>query len=567
MLRTLLFAFLAPVVFLAGCARKPAEQTSKAWNDYVGAFLEATFTANPDLAVYQGRHDFDGKLPDWSPAGIQREIDRLRAERVKAAAFDAATLDSKQRFERDYMVAVIDGRLFWLASAEWPFRNPYYYSTALDPNVYVSREYAPLAERLKAYTVYARAVPAAMLQIRANLRTPLPKSYVEIGHTTFGGFASYYEKDVPAVFAGVQDPVLQKAFRDANAGAVRAARDMDAWFTSQEKSATDAFALGADRFSEMLRATESVDLPLDRLEQAGRQDLDRNLAALKEACAQFAPGQPIPKCIQGVKANKPEGGTVEAARRQLVELKKFVADKQLVSIPGTEEAKVDESPPYNRWNFAYIDIPGPYEKNVPSIYYVAPPDPKWTKAERDAYIRGRADLLFTSAHEVWPGHFLQFLHANRAASKFGQVFVGYAYAEGWGHYAEELMWESGLGGDPETHIGQLLNALLRNVRYLSAIGMHAHGMTMAESEKMFQEEGYQDPGTARQQARRGTFDPAYLNYLLGKLMIRKLRSDWTASRGGKAAWREFHDQFLSFGGPPIPLVRKAMLGPDAGPPL
>jgi uncharacterized protein (DUF885 family) len=168
---------------------------------------------------------------------------------------------------------------------------------------------------------------------------------------------------------------------------------------------------------------------------------------------------------------------------------------------------------------------------------------------------------------VWPGHFLQFLHANRASSRFGQVFVGYAFAEGWGHYAEELMWEAGLGGDPETHIGQLLNALLRNVRYLSAIGLHTHGMTVAESEKMFREQGYQDAGTARQQARRGTFDPEYLKYTLGKLMIRKLRADWTASRGGQAAWREFHDRFLSFGGPPIPLVRGAMLGSNAGPPL
>jgi len=558
---------LTALILLSGCSRKPAEQTSAAWNSYVSAFLESTFAANPDLAVYQGRHEFDGKLPDWSPAAIKQEINRLRAERAKAVAFDAATLDSRQRFERDYAVAVIDGRLFWLASVEWPFRNPFYYAGALDPNVYVSREYAPLDRRLKAYTAYARAVPAAMKQIRENLRTPLPKPYVEIGRTSFGGLASYYEKDVPTVFSKVQDAALQKDFREANQGAIQAAKELDAWFASQEASATDAFAMGADRFHEMLQATESVDLPLERLEQVGRQDLDRNLAALREACAQFTPGQPIPKCIEKVKADKPEGGTVEAARRQLVELKKFVADKQLVSIPGTEEAKVDESPPYQRWNFAYIDIPGPYEKNVPSIYYVAPPDPKWTKAERDAYIRGRADLLFTSAHEVWPGHFLQFLHANRAASKFGQVFVGYAYAEGWGHYAEELMWEAGLGGDPETHIGQLLNALLRNIRYLSAIGLHTHGMTVADSEKMFREQGYQDAGTARQQARRGTFDPAYLNYTLGKLMIRKLRADWTASRGGQSAWREFHDQFLSFGGPPIPLVRNVMLAPNGGPPL
>jgi len=150
----------------------------------------------------------------------------------------------------------------------------------------------------------------------------------------------------------------------------------------------------------------------------------------------------------------------------------------------------------------------------------------------------------------------------------GQVFVGYAFAEGWAHYVEEMTWEAGLGGDdPEIRVGQLLNALLRNVRYLSAIGLHAGRMTVEDSERMFREQAYQDPGNARQQAARGTFDPAYLNYTLGKLMIRKLRVDWTANRGGREAWREFHDRFLSYGGPPIPLLRRVMLGEDGGAPL
>ena len=259
---------------------------------------------------------------------------------------------------------------------------------------------------------------------------------------------------------------------------------------------------------------------------------------------------------------------MESARRQLHELKSFVAGKKLMTIPGTEEAAVAESPPYKRFNPAYIDIPGPYEKGLPAVYYIAPPDPSWSAEERKAYIPGMANLLFISVHEVWPGHFLQFLHANRAASKFGQLFVGYAFAEGWAHYAEELMWEAGFGsGDPETHIGQLLNALLRNVRFISAIGLHTGTMTLGESERMFRDKAFQDPGNARQQAARGTFDPAYLNYTLGKMMIRKLREEWAAPRGGRKAWSDFHDRFLSFGGPPIPLVRAAMLGSEGGPPV
>jgi uncharacterized protein (DUF885 family) len=189
-------------------------------------------------------------------------------------------------------------------------------------------------------------------------------------------------------------------------------------------------------------------------------------------------------------------------------------------------------------------------------------------AEQAAYIPGVADLMFTSVHEVWPGHFLNFLHSNRATSKFGQVFVGYAFAEGWAHYTEEMILEAGLGGgDLELEIGQLSNALLRNVRFLSAIGLHTKGMTVAESERMFREQAFQDPGNARQQAARGTYDPAYLNYTMGKLMIKKLREDWTRNRGERTAWKNFHDAFLSYGGPPIPLVRRAMLGKDSGPAL
>ncbi len=535
------------------------------WDAYVNQFLDAYFTAHPDFAARSGRHEFDGKLPDLSNAGIKKEIDRLRAEKARVSKFEDSRLDKRQEFERNYVMAVIDDDLFWLESAEWPYRNPQFYADAIDPDVYVSRPYAPLDQRLRAYTSYAKAIPAALEQIRRNLRTPLPKTYVQIGKTTFGGLVSFYEKDVPAVFASVKDEQLQKDFNEANTAAIKAMRELDAWFQSQQATATDNFAIGAEKFSEMLRKTEGVEVRLDELEGFGRRDLDRNLTALREACVSYASGQSVADCVAKAEAHKPTGGSVEMARKQLTDLRAFLAEKKLVTVPGTEEALVAEAPAYRRWNFAYINIPGPYEKNLPSTYYIAPPDPSWSQQERDAYLPGQANLLFTSVHEVWPGHFLQFLHANRAQSKFSQVFVGYAFAEGWAHYTEEMMWEAGLGdGDPEIHIGQLLNAILRNVRFLSAIGMHTGNMTVQESEQMFREQGFQDAGTARQQAARGTFDPAYLNYTMGKLMIKKLREDWTAARGGKQAWQKFHDEFLTYGGPPIPLVRRAMLGEAKG---
>jgi len=539
------------------------------WDDFVHNFIEATLAAHPNFAVVSGRHEYDGEFPDWSPDGIAAEITRLHEARAEAEAFDPETLTAHQGFQREYVIAVIDRILFWLETAEWPFRNPDFYFDwtldSLDPNVYVAREYAPLEDRARSFTKYANGLPKVADQIIANLRTPLPRTYIEKGVATFGGLATFFKDDLPVAFSGLEDPAVKEAFNDARGRGAAAMERVASWLEAQRPEATDDFAMGKELFQEMVTRTEGVDVSVDTLKVIGEADLERNLAALKEACAEYAPGKSLHACVDRVNADKPEGGAVTAARRQLVDLHAFLEKEDLVSIPGTEEALVEEAPPYNRSNSAYIDIPGPFEESLPSVYYIAPPDPKWTPEEQLAYVPGKATLLFTSVHEVWPGHFLQFLHANRSDDVFGRVFVGYAFAEGWAHYSEEMMWEAGLGdGDPEVHIGQLLEALLRNVRYLSAIGLHTEGMTVEESERMFREEAFYDPGNARQQAARGTYDPAYLNYTMGKLMIRKLRADWTARRGDRLSWKAFHDRFLSFGGPPIPLVRKAMMVTDHG---
>jgi uncharacterized protein (DUF885 family) len=560
----------------AGCQRAPAPAAPPAapaappardngWTAFRDGFLESYFKAEPALAVTSGRHEFDGQMPDWSSAAIAREIKTLHAERDRAGAFKDASLSDAERFERDSIVARIDNDLFWKETAEKPFKNPAYYIDDLDPAAYLTRAYAPLETRMRAYIKYERAIVTAVAQMKANLRLPLARPLLERGLSASNGFADFYHNNVGQAFASITDAALQAQFKEANAAAEAAMRDLSAWYISNRGTATDDFALGADKFAQMLAATERVTTPLAELEKIGAADLARNSAALRAACAALLPGKPVQACVDKVARDKAAGGAVDAARKQLAELRSFIETKGFVSIPGSEQALVEEAPPYNRDNFAYINIPGPYEKGTASVFYIAPPNPSWTPKMQHDYLPGRADLLFTSVHEVWPGHFLQFLHSNRNGAMVNRVFVGYAFAEGWAHYGEELMWEEGLGnGDPETHIGQLMNALLRNVRFISAIGMHTHGMKLAESERLFRDEAYADAGSARQQAQRGAYDPAYLNYTMGKLMIRKLRDDWTRSRGGQAAWREFHDRFLSYGGPPIPMVRKAMMGNDAG---
>ncbi len=542
---------------------------SAEWDQYVHDFMEATFAAHPTFAVVQGRHEFDGKFPDWSPNGIQTEIARLRAAKTEALAFDEAGLTAHQGFQRQYVVAVIDRILFWLEDAEWPFRNPIFYFDwmldNLDPNVYFARPYGTIDQRAQAFISYAAGLPVVAEQITGNLRTPLPRTYIDYGVATFSGLASFFANDVAGAFDEVSDKDLVASFDAARTTASDAMQGVADWLEAQRPSATDDFAIGEERFLLMLARTEGVTTTIEELRTIGETDLQRNLAALDDACAAFAPSATVRQCVDKVYADKPEGGAVAGATRQLDSLQSFLVKEDLVAIPEGEEAEVREAPPYMRSNSAYIDVPGPYDTGLPSVYYIAPPDPSWSTEEQLAYIPGKNDLLFTSVHEVWPGHFLQFLHAKRSQDIFGRVFIGYAFAEGWAHYAEEMMWEAGLGeGDPGVHIGQLLNALLRNVRFLSAIGLHTGGMTVEQSERMFREKAFQDPGNARQQAARGTYDPAYLNYTMGKLMIRKLRDDWTQKRGGRISWSFFHNRFLSFGGPPVPLVRRAMMVSDEG---
>ena len=574
-MRALLVASaMAAALVVSGCRVSNAPEGGNAqasaetgdWGAFVNNFIEASFKSNPGFAVTQGRHEYDGQIADLSPQAISAEVDRLKKAITDAQGFADDKLSPEQRFERDYLVAVAKGQLFWIdpTGADQLHHNPASYLGFVDPSVYITVPYAPKEQRLKSYIKFLQNVPRATEQMRANIQTPMAISFVDYAAKAFGGFVSYYPGDGMAAWKGVGTPEDQQALKAATDNAVKAMNDTVAWIEGQRAASKPNFMLGKAKFQRMLADTEMVTTPVEQLEQIGRADLAANQKLLGEACSRYAPGATIPDCMLKMNANKPQGGAVAGARAQLAGLKQFIQQHDIVTIPGPEEAKVEEAPPYNRQNFAYINIPGPYEKGLPSVYYIAPPDPTWPKAEQDAFVPGQADLLFTSVHEVWPGHFLNFLHANRSKNMFGRVFVGYAFAEGWAHYTEEMMRIAGVGGGTdETLIGQLSNALLRDCRFLSAIGMHTGSMTQQQSFDLFKNQCYQDVGNARQQAARGTYDPAYLNYTMGKLMIRKLRNDWAASRGGEKAFKAFHDQFLSYGGPPIPLVRQQMMGGKA----
>jgi uncharacterized protein (DUF885 family) len=569
----------APALLLASallcasaCSRAPPAASvttlpaaADQWTGKRDAFVEASLASDPAFAVFLGRHEYDGRLTDYSHAALAREVARLHAARDAFGAVAEDLLTAQQRFERDYLLQEIDANLFWLQVAERPTTDPGFYADAMDPAAYLERPYAPLEVRLRAYIGYLRAVPQALRTAQENLKLPMPASLLAHGVSSFKGYADFYAGDARAVFEAVKDPRLREQLDVATRQAVQATREFVRYLSAQRPSATQDFAIGAEKFALMLRMTEGVGTPLAQLKAAGEADLARNLAAFKAACAEYAPRASPAACMQKARAHKMPGGVLEGAQQQLSMLRRFVLEHDVVSIPGVEEAQVVEAPPYMRDYSASISMPGPFEVGLPSRYYISPPDPKWSRKEQQDFVPGEATLLFTSVHEVWPGHFLQMLHANRVSSPVGRIYSSYAFVEGWAHYAEELMLEKGLWDrSAEARVGQLSEALLRDVRLVSAIGLHAEGMSLKQSEHLFVTQAFQASAAARQEAARGSFDPGYLNYALGKLMIRKLRNDWCASRGGEVAWKAFHDQFLSYGSPPIPLVRRAMLGTGDG---
>jgi hypothetical protein len=373
----------------AAHARSTVPRGGAEWDAHVKALIEAYYAATPSAGVGAGRHEYDGRLPDFSPAGLSAYDTLLTNWRSRTVAFDTTTLDADRRFEREYVVAILDQMLWSLKSVDAPHRNPAFYAGALDPDVYLTRPYAPLRQRMQAYIRYARSVVHAAPEIQGNLRLPLARTMIDRGRGAFGGFASFFKKNVPAVFASVNDPALQRELTQVNDSAAAAMRSLDAWFEAQRSTQTEDFAIGAGRFREMLYATERVDTPLDELERIGRADLARNQNALRTECARYAPGASVAECVRKADAHKPPENTLDAARRQLKMLRQYVADHGVVAIPGTEEARVGESPPYMRYNTAYIQIPGPYDLTLPSTYYVAPPDPSWTPEQPAVHLRAR----------------------------------------------------------------------------------------------------------------------------------------------------------------------------------
>ena len=574
MRRVVLFALIGGLVACSSAGPRTSTRTSddlpERFEDLAFFVVNHLHRLEPAEAVSLGLHKYDGELPDRTPAALEDAAKMLERDRDALRKFDPEKLTAIQQDERDVLLGEVEGQLFNLVDRDVYRTNPMSYSGAINLDAYILRDYAPAVERAAAMIKLCKALPGYLAQARTNLVLPLPRPWIDTALLQTKGLAEFADHDVRQAFGAITIPLANQAEIDPALDTCKAALAEHAtWLEQQQPHGTTAFALGAEKFLKMLRVQEGVDTDLGHLQAIALADLRRNTAALEEAAHAIDPQRSVAEVVHELADDKPAASEVlELAGKQTAMLRQFILDHHIVSIPSNDEALVRESPPFQRWNSAFLDRPGVFEtKPLPSYYYISPPDPKWPAEEQRAYIPPRADLLFTTVHEVYPGHFLHGLHIKQHPSKVLQSFCTYSMSEGWAHYTEEMMFDAGAAGQtPQARIGMLKEALLRNARFVATLGLHTGGMTIEQATQLFADKGFVDPGNARQQAVRGTFDPMYLAYTLGKLMIRKLRDDWMKAHP-TATLGEFHDAFLSHACAPIPVIRRAMLGPTAGPPL
>lgn len=528
-------------------------------------FLGAHLDANPSLAVSLGYHYYDGKLADVSAAGLAAEGARLRTALTTFEAFDPRELSTVHQLERETLLLTIRGDLYTLTELRSPWRNPIFYDGDLELDRYLTRDYAPLAERARAIVALARAAPGFLAAARANLEERLPAPWLAIAIFEIEGQLEFLRGDLRVALAPVTEPGLRADLDDALANLARALDEQRAFLVARQARADQSYVLGAAGLERVISVYEGVDVHLDDLERLGRDAVARDTAELAAAAREIGATRPAAEVVREVLAVRPLDVLAEA-RRQSAEARQFVLERDLMSLPGEAVAEVRETPPYARTASAMLDGAGPFEpETMPSFYLISPPDPRLPPAEQAAYVPSTWDLMVITTHELYPGHFVDELHRRTIPSRVLKSFWHQLVGEGWAHYTEQLMWEEGFTRrDPRYRVAQLFESLVRDQRLLCAIGIHARGMTVDECAAAMREVAYQDAANAREEAVRGTYDPTYLSYTLGKHLILELREEVRAREGERFRLRDFHDRFLSFGGAPLPVIRRAMLGLPPG---
>jgi uncharacterized protein (DUF885 family) len=534
-------------------------------------FEEAVFRYDPVQGTAAGFHQYDPLLPSGSRAEIDSEVAALHRFEMETANFDTRGLSPPAAADRELMLSQIRGSLLSLESIRSWEKNPDIYSSGLSSAIFtiMSRKFAPPEERLKSAIARERLAARLLQSAHANLKNP-PKVYTEVALEQLPGILGFFEKDVPAAFKDVKDAALLADFQKSNQDVIEGLKQYESWLKSDLLPRSNGdFRIGAENYRKKLLYDEMVDIPLDRLLEIGYQDLRHNQAEFKRVAASIDPKQKPEQILEQIEKDHPPGDKLlQAFRDVLGGLRTFVETHRIVTIPSKVPPIIEETPPFMRaLTTASMDTPGPYEKVAKEAYFnVTLPEASWAKQQMEQYLEGfnRGTIVSTAVHEVYPGHYTQFLWIANAPSKIRKLIGCSSNAEGWAHYSEQMMLDEGYGnGDPRLRLGQLQDALLRDARYIAGIQMHTGKMTVEQAVEFFVTEGYQVRPVAQKEAKRGTSDPTYLVYTLGKLQILKLRDDYRKMKGAQYTLQGFHDAFMAQGYPPIRIVRGAMLGNDS----
>ena len=560
-------------------------------NEAVDALAERAIREHwefvPTAGSRIGRHEYDGRLPDFSSGRVARRIEELHRslgqlsalpEADGSVAGDEARMD---RLSRSLLEMFLRRELFNLEEMRTLHNNPQRQVGYIGVGSYVQRDYAPLPDRLRSATAVLRQVPDFLITLDSLTEPELGEPVRDMAVEAYRGMASFYRTGLAAssTECAAAAPDVAAEFDAARETAAVAVTEFAQRI--QARRTRPDFAIGRDLYRRMLEVGEGVNTPLLDVLSIGQANLEQNLRRLDEAAARFlsqigAPGKSVREAVAQVAANHPAADAlIPETRNMLEDIRQALIDHDIITVPSEERCQVTETPSYMRYAFAAMDSPGGLEEvATEAFYYVTPVEPEWTPRQQEEWLTNfnYHTLQIISVHEVYPGHYVHNLHNRYGRSGYrrrlpliNRVATSYAFTEGWAHYTEEMMLETEYGRDnPALWLTQLLEALVRNCRYLCSLGMHTQGMTVDEATRFFQAHAYMEEHPARREALRGTFDPGYLNYTLGKLMLLKLRQDWRRQEGSAYSLRRFHDATLSWGAPPVPLLRQAMLNEPNG---
>ena len=533
------------------------------------AFLHET---SPTAAAEDGVHAHDDRVEDLARTAIEAQGRELGGFARRLDRLAPRNLTAEEQLDRQMLADHVRARLFELEEVRPWERDPHHYAGLLAAGLAGQTlfEYAPIEERARRVVSKLRQTPRLIAAAEANVQDP-PGIFVKTGAETFDGVVTFIERDLPRAFRRLDDLHLLGDLDDAATAATAAIRRYTAHLRDTLGPRSRAsFRLGPERFEARLRHHDGIALGAGRLLAIAERELVRAQEQFRNVAARVEPGAEPADVWRRVKARHPAPGElVQRVRDQLDVLVAFIERNALVTIPDGEPVVVAPTPDFYRWTSASVWAPGPFEpKPLPTYYYVTDVDPTWSAARCEAHLRdfNLATLWSVSVHEAYPGHALHFRHQRRIERPLRKstLLAPVSFVEGWAHYCEQMMMEAGLGRDDDTlELGQIAEALLRLARTVVGIRLHAEDMSVEQGMRFFRDVAYLEEGTARREAERGTFDPAYVLYSIGRLMLLKLREDAQARAGSAFSLKSFHDRLLGQGSAPFWLHRTLLLG-DSG---